>query len=330
MKNRQLGTNSVSAIGLGCMGLSHGYGDRIDDKAAERLLLGALDKGVTHFDTASQYGFGHNEELVGRVLSPHRDKFTLASKCGMGPDAQGKREINNHPDKLRQTCEEGLKRLKTDHIDLYYLHRWDKKTPIEESVGALSDLVTAGKIGAIGLSEVSADTLKKGHATHPIAAMQSEYSLWTRNPEISVLETCQVLGTTFVAFSPVARGYLTAKLNDVRTFTQGDLRKSMPRFSPENYLKNLELLERFKQVAKAHECTPAQLALAWLLHRAPDILPIPGTTSLDHLEENMGASNVSLDADSMTQLAEIFGPNSIFGQRYSALTQSEVDTEEFA
>lgn len=330
MKNRQLGTNSVSAIGLGCMGLSHGYGDRIDDKSAERLLLSALDKGVTHFDTAAQYGFGHNEELLGRVLSSHRNEFTLASKCGMGPDADGKREINNHPDKLKQTCEEALTRLKTDHIDLYYLHRWDKKTPIEESIGALGDLVTAGKIGSVGLSEVSADTLKKAHATHPIAAVQSEYSLWTRNPEISVLETCAALGTTFVAFSPVARGYLTAKLNGVSAFTQGDLRRGMPRFSEDNYLKNLGLLEQFKQIAAANDCTPAQLALAWLLHRAPNIVPIPGTTSLDHLEENMGAMDVSLDANSMAQLDKIFEPNSIFGPRYNPITQAEIDTEEFA
>ena len=227
MKNRQLGPFQVSAIGLGCMNLSHAYGAPVTAEQGEAVLMHALDRGVTLFDTAALYGFGANEDLVGKVLSKHRRHFILASKCGMtGMD--GKRVIDGRPATIQRTCEEALKRLRTDVIDLYYLHRWDKTVPIEDSVGALSDLVRQGKIQTIGLSEVSASTLRKAHAVHPITALQTEYSLWTRNPEIAVLQACKELGTAFVAFSPVARGFLTGTLTDVATLDAKDIRRTMP------------------------------------------------------------------------------------------------------
>ena len=233
MQQRQLGPFQVSAIGLGCMNLSHAYGPPVSAEQGERVLLSALDAGVTLFDTAALYGFGANETLVGKVMKPHRQKFTLASKCGMqGVDVAGDgklvRVIDGRPETIKKTCEDSLRRLQTDVIDLYYLHRWDKKVPIEDSVGALSDLVRKGHIRSIGLSEVSAATLRKAHATHPIAAVQTEYSLWTRNPEIAVLQACKDLGVAFVAFSPVARGFLCGAM-DVSAFDAKDIRRSMPR-----------------------------------------------------------------------------------------------------
>ncbi|MBA4215458.1 MAG: aldo/keto reductase, partial [Polaromonas sp.] len=237
MQQRQLGPFSVSAIGLGCMNICHAYGAPASEAEAERLLLAALDAGVTHFDTAALYGFGVSETLIGKFLSKHRSKFTLASKCGMTgvPNQQGVklRVIDGRPATIKATCEAALKRLQTDAIDLYYLHRWDKQVPIEESVGALGDLVREGKIRSIGLSEVSAPTLRKAHAEHPIAVLQTEYSLWTRNPEIAVLQACRELGVSFVAFSPVARGFLCGPLG-VSTFDAKDIRRTMPRFAPDN------------------------------------------------------------------------------------------------
>ena len=253
MKTRQLGPFSVSAIGLGCMNLSHAYGAPVSREQGERLLLAALDAGVTFFDTAALYGFGANETLVGQVLKSHRHRFTLASKCGMQGVDRGDgtqvRVIDGRPDTLRQTCEDALRRLQTDVIDLYYLHRWDKQVPIEDSVGALSDLVRAGKIQTIGLSEVSAATLRKAHAVHPVTAVQNEYSLWTRNPEIAMLAACQELGVGFVPFSPVARGFLCGPL-DVAAFAPGDIRRHMPRFAPENFAHNLQLLPPYMALAQ--------------------------------------------------------------------------------
>ena len=259
MKNRKLGPFQVSEIGLGCMNLSHAYGAPVSFEQAEKVLLTAFDQGVTLFDTAALYGFGTNETLVGQVLKKHRQKFTLASKCGMaGVDVKGDgklvRVIDGRPETIRSTCETALKRLQTDVIDLYYLHRWDKKVPIEDSVGALSDLVRQGKIQTIGLSEVSASTLRKAHAVHPITAVQTEYSLWTRNPEIAVLKACQELGTAFVAFSPVARGFLCGEL-DLAAFDAKDIRKAMPRFTPDNYAANLKLFGPYQQLAKEAGCS---------------------------------------------------------------------------
>ena len=334
MKQRTLGPFSVSAIGLGCMNLSHAYGAPVSAEQGERVLLAALDAGVTLFDTATLYGFGANETLVGRVLKQHRSRFTLASKCGMqGVDVNGDgklvRVIDGRPTTLRQTCEDSLRRLQTDVIDLYYLHRWDKKVPIEDSVGALADLVRAGKIRSIGLSEVSAATLRKAHAVHPIAAVQTEYSLWTRNPEIAVLDACRELGAAFVAFSPVARGFLCGDLRDVSTLDAKDIRRAMPRFAPDAYAANLQLLDGHAAIARELGCTPAQLALAWLLHKAEHIIPIPGTTSVEHLHDDLGAVNVRLDAAIMARLDALINERTVVGSRYNAQNASEVDTETF-
>ncbi|MEO8022321.1 aldo/keto reductase [Polaromonas sp.] len=333
MQERTIGPFHVSAIGLGCMNLSHAYGTPPSAEQGERVLLAALDAGVTLFDTAALYGFGANETLVGKVLSGHRSRFTLASKGGMAGvqfEDGVKRVIDGRPEAIRKNCEDSLKRLQTDVIDLYYLHRWDKKVPIEDSVGAMAELVRAGKVRSIGLSEVSATTLRKAHAVHPIAAVQTEYSLWTRNPEIAVLEACRELGTAFVAFSPVARGFLCDAIHDVSTLQPKDIRSTMPRFSLDNYAANLKLLPPYKALAEEAGCTPAQLALAWLLHKAPHIIPIPGTGSVDHLQDDLGAANVRLDAGLIAQVEALINQRTVTGHRYSAQSASEVDTEEFS
>ena len=334
MLTRTLGPFQVSPIGFGCMNLSHAYGAPVSDEQAERVLLSALDAGVTLFDTATLYGFGANETLVGKLLKPHRQKFTLASKCGMqGVDVKGDgklvRVIDGHPHTLRKTCEDSLRRLQTDVIDLYYLHRWDKRVPIEESVGALGDLVRKGHIRSIGLSEVSAATLRRAHAEHPIAALQTEYSLWTRNPEIAVLDACKALGVAFVAFSPVGRGFLCGKLQDVSTLDATDIRRSMPRFTPDNYAANLRILDGVNTVAKEVGCTLAQLAIAWLLHRGEHIIPIPGTTNVSHLAEDLEAASVTLTPATMAKLDNVINSKTVVGSRYNAQGNSEVDTEDF-
>jgi aryl-alcohol dehydrogenase-like predicted oxidoreductase len=335
MKTRKLGPFQVSAISLGCMNLSHAYGTPVSAEQGERVLLAALDEGVTMFDTAALYGFGANETLLGKVLAKHRQRFTLASKCGIqGTDVAGDgklvRVIDGRPETIRAVCEASLKRLQTDVIDLYYLHRWDKKVPIEESIGALSELVRAGKIRTIGLSEVSASTLRKAHAVHPIAAVQTEYSLWSRNAEIAILEACKELGTSFVAFSPLTRGFLCGDLLDVSTLDAKDIRRGMPRFSAENYAKNLKLLPPYLALAKEVGCTPAQLALAWLLHNAEHIIPIPGTTSLAHLLDNLSAAEVKLSGETIGRLENLINHRTVVGNRYNEQNNLEVDTEVFA
>jgi aryl-alcohol dehydrogenase-like predicted oxidoreductase len=330
MQTRQLGPFQVSALGLGCMSLSHAYGNPPGPEQAAAVLRKALDLGYTHFDSAALYGFGANETLIGNVLKDHRHDFVLASKCGMFKNAAGQREIDGRPETLKRTCEDSLKRLQTDVIDLYYLHRWDKRLPIEESVGALADLVREGKIRSIGLSEVSAGTLRNAHRVHPIAAVQTEYSLWTRNAEIAVLDTCRELGVTFVAFSPLARGFLTGKLRDVSTLPARDIRLGMPRFQGENFTRNLNLLDGFAAIAKENDCSMAQLALAWLLARAGHIVPIPGTTRLDHLAENACADAVNLRPGTMERLEALINPATVSGPRYAAATLPEIDTEDLA
>jgi len=335
MSTRALGPFQVSPIGLGCMNICHAYGNPPPPEQAERLLLTALDAGVTHFDTAALYGFGMSEKIVGKALSAHRHQFTLASKCGMqGVDVQGDgkmvRVIDGRPATLRQTCEDALRRLQTDVIDLYYLHRWDKKVPIEDSVGGLSDLIRAGKIRSIGLSEVSAVTLRKAHAVHPIAAVQTEYSLWTRNPEIALLQACRELGATFVAFSPVARGFLCGNPIDIDKLDAKDIRRGMPRFSADNFPRNQQLLPPYLALAQELGCSPSQLAIAWLLHKAPHIVPIPGTTSIPHLHDDLGALNVKLSPAHMQQLEAMIGQHNVVGNRYNDQANSEVDTEVFA
>ena len=332
MALRPLGSSRVTPIGFGTMNLSHAYGLPPSPEAAAQVLLRALELGVTHIDTATLYGFGANEELVGRTLGARRSQVTLASKCGMHgirSDTGVRRVIDGRPETLRLTCEDSLRRLKTDVIDLYYLHRWDRSVPVEESVGALADLVRQGKIRAIGLSEVSARTLRRAHAVHPIAAVQSEYSLCTRNPEIAVLEACRELGAAFVAFSPLARGFLTGALPDVAAFDAKDIRRAMPRFSAEHNAANLRLLDAYALLAAQAGCSLAQLALAWLLTRGDHVLAIPGTTSLAHLEENVAAGGVVVPPDICTRLEALINRHTVVGDRYNAATQAEVDTENF-
>ena len=329
MPSRQLGPFAVSAIGLGCMNICHAYGAPVSELQAERLLLAALDAGVSHFDTAALYGFGASETMVGKVLGPHRGKFTLASKCGMqGVDVAGDgkrvRVIDGRPETLKATCEAALKRLRTDVIDLYYLHRWDKQVPIEDSVGALADLVRVGKIRAIGLSEVSATTLQRAHAVHPIAALQTEYSLWTRNPEIAVLQACRELGVSFVAFSPVARGFLCGPL-DVNAFDAKDIRRTMPRFTPANYARNQALLPPFNAIASEVGCTPSQLAIAWLLHQGDDILPIPGTRTPDHLRAWAMAPEIDLTDDDRQEIDRLLPIGWAWGDRYDEMQAATVE-----
>jgi aryl-alcohol dehydrogenase-like predicted oxidoreductase len=330
MQYRQIATFSVPAIGLGCMNLSHGYGLQPAPEQGETVLRAALEAGVTLFDTASLYGFGKNESLLGRVLKAHRQDIVLCSKGGMAgvqfPDGI-KRVIDGRPEAIRLNCEDSLRRLQTDVIDLYYLHRWDKRVPIEDSVGAMGDLVRAGKVRAIGLSEVSAATLRKAHAVHPIAAVQSEYSLWTRNAEIAVLQACAELGAAYVAFSPVARGFLCGAPIEVSTLPANDLRAAMPRFLGENHVANLKVQAAYNAVAADVGCTPAQLALAWLLHKAPHIIPIPGTTSVAHVHDNLAAAELQLSGDVMARLEATVNIHTIKGPRYPAQATGEVDTE---
>jgi aryl-alcohol dehydrogenase-like predicted oxidoreductase len=325
MEKRSVGPFEVSAIGFGCMGLSSGYGPKTWGWRAERVLKGALDAGHTFFDTAMVYGYGHNEELVGRVLGKHRPRITIASKCGMMVGEE--RRIDSSPANLRANCERSLKRLNTDVIDLYYLHRWDKRTPIEDAVGALADLIAAGKIRTIGLSEVSAATLRRAHAAHPITALQTEYSPWTRNPELGVLDACRELGVTFVAFSPVGRGFLAGGASDPAKFRKGDMRSGMPRFQGQALQANLSLLAAFAALAREAGCTPAQLCLAWLMAKDPNIVSIPGTTNPKHVAENAAAADVRLSTDMVARVDHLVNAATVTGSRYPPAMQSAVDTE---
>ncbi|MDP5029472.1 MAG: aldo/keto reductase [Paraglaciecola sp.] len=328
MKQRAIAGQWVSEIGLGCMNLSHAYGHPLTESEAAKVVNEALDIGVTHFDTAALYGFGQNELLLGKLLKAQRHNLFLASKCGM-TGVDGKRVIDGRPATLRLTIEQALTSLQTDVLDLYYLHRWDKEVPIEDSVGELSNMVAEGKIKAIGLCEVSSATLRKAHAVHPIAALQTEYSLWTRNAEISVLETCKQLGTAFVAFSPLARGFLSGQVKDKNDLVDGDIRKGMPRFQAEHMQKNLPLLTELNMLSDELHCSMPQLALAWLLGQGEHIHPIPGTTNVGHLRDNIGASKVTLKQVHIEKLNQLFAPECISGPRYPAATQLEIDTEEF-
>jgi aryl-alcohol dehydrogenase-like predicted oxidoreductase len=310
------------------MCLSHAYGIPPDEKTAAAVLLKALDLGYTHIDSAALYGFGANETLVGNVLNGRRREFILITKGGMFRNAQGQREIDGRPEMIKRNCEESLQRLKTDVIDLYYLHRWDKRLPIEESVGALADLVTEGKVKTIGLSEVSATTLRKAHAVHPITALQTEYSLWTRNAEVAVLDTCRELGIAFVAFSPIARGFFGDEPIDPAAFPAKDIRLGMPRFQKEHFSKNLPLRDGVSAVARQQGCTMAQAALAWVLAQGEHIIPIPGTTRLDHLEVNARAEQVRLSPAAIATLNELINPSTVSGPRYNPTVQQEIDTEE--
>jgi len=328
MTTRTIAEIEVSSVGLGAMSLSYAYGTPPDEAHSVRLLNEALDLGYSMIDTAALYGFGRNEALIKTAIGHRREEYFLATKCGLrGVD--GKRELSNDPSRMRQTCENSLRILGTEVIDLLYLHRWDKVTPIEDCVGALATLVDAGKVRSIGLSEVSAATLERANNVHPIAAVQSEYSLWTREPEIAVIDACKALGTTFVAFSPLARGYLTGKLTDASNLEEKDLRRNMPRFSAENYPANVALLQQFQVLSDAANCTMGQLALAWLLHSNDHVVPIPGTTNLDHLHENIGAIDVRLDEEVFRAADKLINRHTISGPRYIPKTQAEIDTEQY-
>jgi hypothetical protein len=332
MTQRSIGPFQVNPIGMGCMNLSHAYGTPPSAEQAAKVVYRALDLGVDLFDTAALYGFGANEKLLGPLLKSHRSEITLCSKGGMAgvnfPEGL-KRVIDGSPKAIRLNCEDSLSRLQTDVIDLYYLHRWDKKVPIEESVGALSDLVRAGKVRSIGLSEVSAATIVRANAVHPIAAVQTEYSLWTRNPEIAVLKACRDIGATFVAFSPVARGFLCSNQLDINTFDAKDIRRAMPRFEAAHFAANQKLLMPFLDIAREQHCTPAQLALAWLLTKEPGLIAIPGTQNILHLEENLAASSLRLSEAVMQKLDALINHQTVSGQRYNSQNAAEVDTENF-
>ena len=329
IQQRKIASRLVGPIGLGCMNLSHAYGHPPEKTYAIRLLHRACDIGVKHFDTAALYGFGSNEKLVGEALKDRRSDIFLASKCGM-TGVGGKRVIDGRPETLTTTIDESLRNLRTDHIDLYYLHRWDKTVPIEDSVGALSLMVSQGKIGAVGLSEVSAVTLRKAHKVHPISAVQTEYSLWSRNPEIGVLKACRELGVSLVAFSPVARGYLCGSVGSADTLAEKDIRRGMPRFQEPNFSANQALFEDFGKLAEEARCTPAQLALCWLLQQGDNIIPIPGTRSIAHLEENMQAAELDIDPALLGAAGALINQSSVSGNRYPSATQTEIDTEEFS
>jgi aryl-alcohol dehydrogenase-like predicted oxidoreductase len=325
LPTRTVGPFTVSAIGLGCMNLSHAYLPRPDAAEAERLLRHALDVGVTFFDTAALYGFGANEELLGRMLMDRRGEFTLASKCVLG-EVDGKRGLDGSPAAITKVLEDSLRRLKVDHIDLYYLHRLDPNVPIEDSVGALVRGVEAGKIGAIGLSEMSAATLCRAHAVHPIAAMQTEYSPWTRNPEVAVLDACAELGVGFVAFSPVGRGLLAGNPH-AANLPRGDIRAFMPRFKAPHLEANLALAEQLAALAGEAGCTPAQLCLGWLLAKGDHVVPIPGTTSIAHLDEDLATLSREWPTDLIAAVDALFPFDAASGPRYPREAQAQVDTE---
>ncbi len=325
MNTTRLGDLEVSVIGLGCMGMSQAYGNP-DLAESERTLHRALDIGVTFLDTANAYGMGHNEELIGRVLGERRNEYILATKFGIWRE-DGRRSINGRPEQVRDRCEESLKRLGTDRIDLYYLHRLDKTVPIEDTVGAMSDLVSEGKVRYLGLSEVSAKTLRRAHAVHPISAVQSEYSLFTRDPEEHVLPACRELGVGFVPFSPLGRAILTNRLVAVDADNKSDMRSTMPRFQGDNFEDNRKIVQAFAELAEAKGCLPGQLALAWLLAQGSNIAPIPGTKRISYLEENAAAAEIDLSEADLAQISAVVDPDKVSGERYVPAGMQSLDRD---
>jgi aryl-alcohol dehydrogenase-like predicted oxidoreductase len=319
MKIKPLGSQGLqaSALGLGCMGMSDFYGSRNDEESTN-VIRRAFEIGINFFDTADMYGPYTNEELVGKAIKEFRKKCTLATKFGIvrDPNDPTRRGVNGKPEYVRSSCEGSLKRLQVEVIDLYYLHRKDPDTPIEDTVGAMAQLVQEGKIRAIGLSEVNADTLRKAHAVHPVTALQSEYSLWTRDPEDEILQTCSELGIAFVAYSPLGRGFLTGQIKKFEDFEPGDYRRFSPRFQGDNFNKNLQLVEKIEAMARQKGCTPSQLALAWVMAQGEFIFPIPGTKHIKYLEENAGALNVALTQEELAEIDNIAPKGVAAGLRY--------------
>ncbi len=319
MKIKSLGSQGLKAseIGLGCMGMSEFYGEKNDEESIKAIHK-AFDLGITFFDTADMYGPYTNEKLVGKAIAPFRKEITLATKFGIvrDPENPKKRGVNGRPEYVKSSVEGSLKRLNVEVIDLYYLHRKDPDTPIEETIGAMADLVKEGKIRGIGVSELNAETLRKAHATYPLSALQTEYSLWSRDPEDDTIPTCKQLGIAFVAYSPLGRGFLTGQIKKFEDLEENDYRRFSPRFIGENFDKNIELVKKIDSIAKEKNCTPAQLALAWVLAQGEHIFPIPGTKRVKYVEENVKAINIDLTDEELKQIEEIFPKNIAAGTRY--------------
>ena len=327
MQHRPLGRTglSVSCLGLGCMGMSEFYGPGNDEESLATMAA-ALEAGIDFFDTADMYGHGANEELIARFLKGRRDKVVLATKFAVVRNLQtGERRIDNSPAYIRAACDASLKRLGTDHIDLYYMHRRNPETPIEDAVGAMADLVKAGKVKAIGLSEVSADTLRRGHNVHPIAALQTEYSLWSREPEEGLLQACAELGITFVAYSPLGRAFLTGTMSNPNDLHETDFRRMNPRFVGEALARNTSLAEALGKFASEHKATAAQIALAWLVNKHPHVVPIPGTKRRTYAKENAAAAAIKLNAKEIAELDRMFAPGTVTGSRYPDAAMSSLN-----
>ena len=328
METRKLGKSGlqVSALGLGCMGLSFGYGPAVDKKEGITLIRAAVERGVTFFDTAEVYGPFTNEELVGEALAPFRDGVKIATKFGFKIDpSTGKQAgLDSRPEHIKEVAEASLKRLKTDVIDLFYQHRVDPNLPIEEVAGAVKELIQQGKVKHFGLSEAGVQTIRRAHAVHPVTALQSEYSLWWREPEAEVIPTLEELGIGFVPFSPLGKGFLTGKIDEKTTFDSSDFRNIVPRFSPEARKANQAVVDLLGRIAEQKEATPAQIALAWLLARKPWIVPIPGTTKVSRLEENLGAVNIKLTADDLREIDSAASKIKVEGARYPEHLQKMV------